>query len=117
MGVTSHRYSGAVSRSQLDVAAERAADEVRLLVTGEVDLRTADGLEQEAFAALGSRIGRLVLDFAGVTFCDSSGVAVLVRIYNEGGRRGTRIVLRNVDVHTRRVLEISGLLRVLPIED
>jgi stage II sporulation protein AA (anti-sigma F factor antagonist) len=78
-------------------------DQVTVLVTGEVDLSTADALFQTATRY---DVVRVVLDLQQVTFFDSAAIRTVVRLaarYNGG-----LTVLPSERV--RRVLEISGLL-------
>jgi anti-anti-sigma factor len=58
---------------------------------------------------------RLILDFAEVTFMDSSGVSALVKLHRRLGSDGT-LVLCDVPLQPRRVLEITGLLKVFQVE-
>ncbi|MEV4639885.1 STAS domain-containing protein [Actinoplanes sp. NPDC049548] len=87
---------------------------VRLTVTGEIDMATVGALEtalRDAFAVPDAT--GVVADFAGVTFCDSSGVAALDRAYAEGVARGITFCLTGVSGTVRRVLEITGMLDAL----
>ena len=65
-----------------------------LVVAGEIDLATAGVFETAAAALLDERPRALVLDFSGVPFCDSSGIGVLVRLYNRATVIGCRLTLR-----------------------
>lgn len=49
---------------------------VRVAVTGEVDVATADDLYQSITDAAES-VAEVVVDLADVTFCDSSGIGAL----------------------------------------
>ena len=87
-----------------------------LIVGGEIDLSTAPALEEAAGALLDERPNTLVLDFAGVPFCDSSGIGVLVRLYNRATVIGCRLVVRRPTVNVRGVLDMTSLTRVLRID-
>ena len=65
---------------------------------------------------LDERPNTLVLDFAGVPFCDSSGIGVLVRLYNRATVIGCRLVVRRPTVNVRGVLDMTSLTRVLRID-
>jgi anti-sigma B factor antagonist len=62
--------------------------------------------------------GRVVLDLAAMTFIDSQGLKLLMQAYraNTSGRAG-RVVLRSPQAHARKALEITGLDKLLTIED
>jgi anti-sigma B factor antagonist len=87
-----------------------------LVVAGEIDLATAAQFEAAAGELLGSRPKALVLDFGGVTFCDSSGIGVLVRLYNRATVIGCRLTLRRPTPNVRGVLEMTALTRVRRVE-
>jgi anti-sigma B factor antagonist len=89
----------------------------RLVIGGEIDLATAPALEEAAGALLDERPHALVLDFSGVPFCDSSGVGVLVRLYNRTTVIGCRLTVRNPTQNVRTVLDMTSLTRILRIED
>ena len=49
-------------------------------VRGELDLALADSLAARGYAAIGRQARVLLLDVAGVSFCDARGLSALVRI-------------------------------------
>ena len=53
-----------------------------LPVRGELDLALADSLAARGYAAIGRQARVLLLDVAGVSFCDACGLSALVRIAN-----------------------------------
>jgi anti-anti-sigma factor len=102
-----------MERQSLGFRSARNADNVSLAVSGEVDLATADSLYEQASALVGADTRLLTLDLGGVTFCDSLGVAALVRIYRYSNGLGCRVRLTNLRDHVAHVLQISGLDQVL----
>jgi anti-anti-sigma factor len=83
-----------------------------LALTGELDLDSADKLE-EAGREVCAADGGLVIDLRKVTFMDSTGLRVLIvagRLCEEKGHE-LRII-PGEDI--QRILEMSGLDRVLP---
>ena len=88
----------------------------RLVIGGEIDIATAPALEEAANALLETRPRTLVLDFTRVPFCDSSGVGVLVRLYNRAVLVGCRLTVRNPAPNVRAVFEMTSLTRILRIE-
>ncbi|MFI6228146.1 STAS domain-containing protein [Micromonospora echinospora] len=83
-------------------SAQVDGDHLRVVVTGEVDMATAETMLQ---TALREPARRLTLDLRAVTFFDSAAIHAVVQL----ARRfpGTLGVLPSRQV--RRVLEISGL--------
>jgi anti-sigma B factor antagonist len=55
----------------------------------------------------------VVLDLSGVTFCDSSGVSALVRGHARASAAAGRLRLSAASPQVSRVLELSGLARML----
>lgn len=86
-----------------------------LRVSGEVDLATADELNRAAAAALQAGPGALVIDLAGVTFLDSTGLAVLVAVTNQTTASGVRLTIRDPVPRVRNVIRITGLGQFLPL--
>jgi anti-anti-sigma factor len=91
------------SRARLEVSGEPG----RLVVTlaGELDLASLQALTAPLELLLGAEPQPVVLDMGGLSFLDSSGVAVLVRIANHFGQVRTRATTTPV----RRVIEVLGL--------
>lgn len=58
-----------------------AADETRLLVRGMLDVNTAPGLAEIVDELIGERRSKIVVDLSALDIIDSSGVAVLVKLY------------------------------------
>ena len=94
----------------------RAADGVSIAeLSGELDLASAPGLREELLGLLRPGASRLVLDLSRVTFCDASGLAVLVGASHRARVLGGFLRLAAVSPPTDRVLHITGLHRHLSI--
>jgi anti-sigma B factor antagonist len=76
-----------------------------LVLHGEIDSYTAPGLAERLAADPPVDI----VDVAGVTFIDSSGLRTLVEAHQLRTAAGTRLVLRAPSAAVQRLLEISGL--------
>ncbi|MGC4897923.1 STAS domain-containing protein [Micromonospora echinospora] len=84
------------------VTAQVDGDQLRVQVTGEVDMATADTMFQ---TALREPAKQLTLDLRAVTFFDSAAIHAVVRLAQRFPNALT--VLPSPQV--RRVLDISGL--------
>ena len=86
-------------------------------VAGELDALTAPRLHDELVALADSGVDRVVLDLRRLTFVDSFGLGVIVSARRRLNPNGNALcVVADDDQHTlRRVLEITGLDRVLPV--
>lgn len=85
-----------------------------LAIQGEIDLATAPAFGAAMEQAL-QDVPMVVLDFAGVTFMDSSGLNVLVSAAGRGSRSDA-VLVRNAPVSIRRLLSITGLDEVIRLE-
>ncbi len=87
---------------------------VWLALSGELDMDSADRLEQEVRHVLGSWApDRLVIDAAGLTFCDSSGIGALMDARAAANQRGVGFQVAGPRGVTRRVMQVTGVFDVL----
>jgi anti-anti-sigma factor len=97
-----------------DFAVERSDGEDRIVVAvrGDVDLGTVDALSQALEQATRGG-GQVVIDMTDVTFLDSTGVRVLVEAYRSAQRSGGALYVRGARHWVARVLEVTGVARLL----
>lgn len=81
-------------------------------VSGQLDISNAAALEQALEHVAASAPRALIFDLSGLEFMDSAGVSVLVRARAEVGE----VRLRSPTPIVRRLIEITGLAEILPIE-
>jgi len=86
-----------------------------LVVAGEIDLSVIDVLWKSVEEASVDS-GPLVLDVAGVTFMDSAGVNLLLRLRQRLGDVPEAVVLRHPSATVRRVLEMAGVTGYLTLD-
>ena len=79
--------------------------ELCVRLAGELDLASLPDVETELNGLLTRAPGPLLLDLADLTFLDSSGVALLIRLAN----RFTPVETRHATDPVRRVLGVLGL--------
>jgi stage II sporulation protein AA (anti-sigma F factor antagonist) len=58
---------------------------------------------------------RAILDFNRVAFMDSAGVGLVIGRYKTASSYGTKLEMINVNSKIRRVFEMSGVLKIIPI--
>jgi anti-sigma B factor antagonist len=87
---------------------ERASDgsPARFVCTGELDLAGAPGVTE----ALAPVVDDVELDFAAVSFLDSSGIGALVAQQSRLREHGHQLRLRSVQDAPRRSLETLGIV-------
>jgi anti-sigma B factor antagonist len=86
---------------------------VRLVLAGELDLATVDVLGEHLDRVVAGRPPGVVVDLAGVTFCDSSGVNALVQARTTALRHGVAFRAVNAAGICRRTLDLTGVLELL----
>jgi anti-anti-sigma factor len=90
------------------------ADPPVMTVRGEVDLASAPKLAAGLSELIGRGHSLVALDLGSVEFMDSTGLGVLVGSIQRLRERGGDLVLRSASPAVVRILEISGLDRLLP---
>ena len=60
---------------------------------------------------------RCVLDLTGVSFMDSSGIAVILKTDRLLRQTGGVLALSGVPGQVRRVLDVAGLTKIVPVLD
>ena len=91
----------------LTVKTVRDGSVCTLILGGDLDLLTADQFLQHAARVLDDRIERLVLDLAGVTFLDCSGVRALA-IATCFAPSGCPVIIRSLSHPARRIITALG---------
>ncbi len=90
---------------------------MKALVSGEIDHHGAreimTALDREIDAALPNRLD---LDLSGVTFMDSSGIAVLLRARRRMDELEGCLTVCNVPTQPRRVLDAAGVGRIISLQ-
>ena len=81
------------------------ADDGAIVVSGDVDIAGGPVLEAKLLQRTQDR--PIVVDLAGVTFMDSSGLRNLLAASNRAKKQGAEMVLRNVGPEVWRLLEIT----------
>jgi anti-sigma B factor antagonist len=82
---------------------------------GELDLATVETLSDTLDGIDGA--GRLVLDLRGLSFIDSTGLRLLVSLYQRSQRDGFELMLVAPAAPTDRAIQLCGLDQALPFVD
>lgn len=95
----------------------KSADRNLLLeLSGEVDHHGAQEALREIELAVDAALPvNLVLDMAGVTFMDSSGIALILRTQQKMQLLDGGVLVCNVPPQARRVLDAAGISRLVTI--
>lgn len=60
---------------------------------------------------------RVVFDFKRVGFMDSAGIGLIIGRYKQANMYGGKLELFNVNEKIKRVFEMAGILKIIPIID
>ncbi|MFI7607766.1 STAS domain-containing protein [Micromonospora sp. NPDC049366] len=92
---------------------ERDGGGTHLRLVGELDMSTAPALNAviDRLVAAGER--RLLVDLGELTFCDSTGIAALVRGDNRAAVDGGWLRVTGATGSVQRVLSLTGIDEVL----
>lgn len=86
-------------------------------VPRELDHHHAGSLRMEADLMIDAyRIKKIVFDFAGTEFMDSSGIGVIIGRSRSMGYCGGEVTARNVNERIRKIFTVSGLHRIVKTE-
>ncbi|MFJ1701923.1 STAS domain-containing protein [Kitasatospora sp. NPDC088346] len=108
-GIEAERHGATVPAGRLTARQERRGTTVLVALAGELDLDTLAPADEALGQALATGPARVVVDLAEVSFCDSSGLNLLLR---------TRLAAQEAEVELRlaaapdgqfgRLLELTG---------
>lgn len=91
-------------------------DSLVVTLAGELDHHSAE----EVRVKIDDRIDRenikkMVFDFSGVTFMDSSGIGVVIGRYKKLSMRKGELSIVSVNNSIKRVFELSGMFKIIKV--
>jgi stage II sporulation protein AA (anti-sigma F factor antagonist) len=87
-------------------------------MTGELDHHSAEEVRNKIDDRLDREgIIKLVLNFSGVKFMDSSGIGVVIGRYKRLSLKHGIVYVSNVNESIKRVFEISGMFKIIKLYD
>ena len=89
-----------------------------LKLTEEIDECTVQKIRRKADYEIERYMPRKVIfDFNSVTFMDSAGIGLIIGRYRIANMLGGTIEIANVTDSIKKVLELSGLLKIIKITE
>lgn len=86
-------------------------------LSGDIDHHGARAMMGQLEDAISTLLPmHLVLDLSGVTFMDSSGIAVLLRALRQMDQLGGSLRVIRIPAQPRRVLDAAGIGRLITLE-
>jgi anti-sigma B factor antagonist len=95
--------------AELRMSVARDGTETVIRVAGELDMSTTSQLADTVNRELREFPGRIVLDLAGLTFCDSLGLGTLIVLSRAAQTQQTFLALRDPSPFFARMLDITGM--------
>jgi anti-anti-sigma factor len=98
-----------LSSSPFEVTVEQRAHGVHVTLTGELDISTAQRLEDDLRRAEAERPELIVLDLQQLTFMDSTGLRLLIMADIRARQEGRRLVIVQGNEMVQRVMRLTRL--------
>jgi len=94
-----------------------AAEGCVVRIQGAVNVDTSGTMRRLIAAALGSVPPVITIDFSGVPYIDTSGLATLLEASRIARQQGTRLVVEGLRAQPRELLHFSQIDRLLEIAE
>lgn len=86
-----------------------------LVLGGDIDLHASPRVREAAARILERKPPRIFVDLGGVTYMDSSGIAVLIETLQRVQAYGGKLALYSIPPRVRAVFEVARLDQVLQL--
>ena len=80
----------------------------RATLSGEIDISTVEDVENGVRTGIDGNVGVVALDLREVSFLDSSGLRLLLRLHKDLDEAGRRLVVVQGPRRVARVFELTG---------
>lgn len=101
---------------QVQVKLIKRKDNLIVRLNGELDHHTAPVFREAVDKELAKdTVKNLILNFEGLTFMDSSGIGAVLGRYRQVNDKGGKIAFCGVSKHLKKVLQLGGLLTIIPV--
>ncbi|WP_027183447.1 STAS domain-containing protein [Desulfovibrio inopinatus] len=99
----------------MDLVAKDVNDIAVLEIQGRLDSNTSKVLEDKVTELLGQNTKKMLMDFNGVDYINSTGLRVLLLTLQQLKKREGRLVLCSIKDYMKEVFDISGYTEIFPI--
>lgn len=86
-------------------------------IKGRLDSNTSKAFEDKVNDFLSKSVSRVIIDFHGVDYINSTGLRVLLYALQQMQKSGHSLVLCSIKDYMREVFDISGYSEIFTIED
>lgn len=102
----------------MNVKFDRVKDKLIAHMSGELDHHSAEEVRYLIDSRIDcENINKLIIDFSGVTFMDSSGIGVVIGRYKKLKMKNGIVCVSNVKDSISRVFELSGMYKIIKLYD
>jgi anti-anti-sigma factor len=101
--------------SRVRLLSRRTTSHTVLAVNGELDMATTAALRDRIVTILKDTTSPVIIDLSGVTFCDATGLALLVGAQRRAKLLGLTVVLAGPGRTVSKLLRITGLDRAFAV--
>ena len=101
----------------MQLTKSKEKDVTVIAVSGEVDLNSSPKLRNEFHALLGAGVKKFVINFEGVSYIDSSGLATCIELVQELQANGGTLALVNLVKKIRNIFEVAKVDRLFVIHN
>lgn len=102
----------------MQVYFEKKSDKLIISLIGELDHHSAEEARVKIDDEIDKEnIKKVILDFEGVTFMDSSGIGAVVGRYKKVNSKGGSFCVTGIKNGVYKVFEISGLFKIIKSYD
>lgn len=94
----------------------RIGDKLIVYMTGELDHHSAEEVRNKIDDRIDrEKLNKLIMNFSGVTFMDSSGIGVVIGRYKKLLPRNGVVCVAQVKEPVKKVFELSGIFKIIKL--
>lgn len=102
----------------MNIRYEKEDKQLIVEITEEIDHHIAERLRRKVDDEITRHMPRkTIFDFSRVTFMDSAGIGMIIGRYKMMRLIGGSLEITNISATVRRILEMSGINKIIPMED
>lgn len=102
----------------MKISTEFAQGKLTIKLNGELDHHAAKEIIDNICREIDKTMPKLcVLDMKSIGFMDSSGIAVILKVYKRVKETGGEVSVINLSRQSRRVLNMSGMEKLVSMEE
>lgn len=95
---------------------DKRDDKLIVYMMGELDHHSAEEVRNKIDDRLDrEKVNKLVMDFSGVTFMDSSGIGVVIGRFKKLSIKKGTVCIAQVNNTVKRVFELSGMFKIIKL--